>query len=107
MSLTLGSKRQAGNNRRVHPVPAHQQPLAGHIRRKTLLLICVALMGLGHLMCGFAWSAEQLLAIRSVAGIGEGGSHILIMNIVSDIATLQNRGKYQGILGATMPLPMA
>ncbi|KAM0327150.1 hypothetical protein ACHAQA_006281 [Verticillium albo-atrum] len=55
--------------------------------RKNLLLICLALMGLGDLAC-----------------IGGGGINSLVMIIVSDITTLQNRGKYQGILGAIIAL---
>lgn len=64
--------------------------------RKNLLLICLALMGLGDLGCGFAQTADQLFALRSIAGIGGGGINSLVMIIVSDITTLQNRGKYQG-----------
>jgi Na+/melibiose symporter-like transporter len=65
--------------------------------RKNLLLICLALMGLGDLGCGFARTANQLFALRSIAGIGGGGINSLVMIIVSDITTLQNRGKYQGM----------
>lgn len=64
--------------------------------RKNLLLICLALMALGDLGCGFAQTAEQLFALRSIAGVGGGGINSLVMIIVSDITTLQNRGKYQG-----------
>jgi hypothetical protein len=64
--------------------------------RKNLLLICLALMGLGDLGCGFAQTADQFFALRSIAGIGGGGINSLVMIIVSDITTLQNRGKYQG-----------
>lgn len=66
--------------------------------RKNLLLICLALMGLGDLGCGFAQTADQLFALRSIAGIGGGGINSLVMIIVSDITTLQNRGKYQGMV---------
>jgi MFS family permease len=38
-----------------------------------------------------------LFALRSIAGIGGGGINSLVMIIVSDITTLQNRGKYQGM----------
>ena len=72
--------------------------------RKNLLLICLALMGLGDLACGFARTAEQLFAFRAVAGIGGGGINSLVMIIVSDITTLENRGKYQGMLGAIIAL---
>ncbi|GAB7327632.1 hypothetical protein MBLNU13_g11475t1 [Cladosporium sp. NU13] len=72
--------------------------------RKNLLLICLALMGLGDLGCGFAQTADQLFVLRSIAGIGGGGINSLVMIIVSDITTLQNRGKYQGWLGAIIAL---
>lgn len=64
--------------------------------RKNMLLICLFLMALGDLGCGFAQTAGQLFALRSIAGVGGGGINSLVMIIVSDITTLQNRGKYQG-----------
>lgn len=65
--------------------------------RKGLLLLCLALLALGDLGCGFAKTAEQLFALRAIAGVGGGGINSLVMIIVSDITTLHNRGKYQGI----------
>lgn len=64
--------------------------------RKNLLLISLTLMALGDLGCGFARTAVQLFVLRAIAGIGGGGINSLVMIIVSDITTLQNRGKYQG-----------
>lgn len=64
--------------------------------RKGLLLLCLALLALGDLGCGFVQTAEQLFVLRAIAGIGGGGINSLVMIIVSDITTLQNRGKYQG-----------
>lgn len=64
--------------------------------RKILLLVCLALMSLGDLLCGFARTDVQFYVFRSVAGVGGGGINSLVMIIVSDITTLQNRGKYQG-----------
>lgn len=64
--------------------------------RKGLLLLCLALLAFGDLGCGFAQTAEQLFALRAIAGVGGGGINSLVMIIVSDITTLQNRGKYQG-----------
>lgn len=66
--------------------------------RKNLLMICLALMALGDLGCGFAQTPSQLFALRSIAGIGGGGINSLVMIIVSDITTLENRGKYQGTI---------
>ena len=65
--------------------------------RKKLLLVSLMLMALGDLGCGFAQSDVQLFVLRAVAGIGGGGINSLVMIIVSDITTLQNRGKYQGM----------
>lgn len=64
--------------------------------RKGLLLLCLAVLALGDLGCGFAQTAEQLFVLRAIAGIGGGGINSLVMIIVSDITTLENRGKYQG-----------
>jgi hypothetical protein len=72
--------------------------------RKNLLLICLALMALGDLGCGFAQTDVQLFVLRAIAGIGGGGINSLVMIIVSDITTLQNRGKYQGQPSSTLDL---
>lgn len=64
--------------------------------RKNLLLMSLALMAVGDLGCGFAQTGVQLFVLRAIAGIGGGGINSLVMIIVSDITTLQNRGKYQG-----------
>ncbi|KAK6206931.1 major facilitator superfamily transporter [Colletotrichum tabaci] len=72
--------------------------------RKNLLMICLVLMAVGDVLCGFSRTKEQLFAFRAVAGIGGGGINSIVMIIVSDITTLENRGKYQGILGAVLAL---
>jgi hypothetical protein len=64
--------------------------------RKGLLLLCLAILALGDLGCGFAQTAEQLFVLRAIAGAGGGGVNSLVIIIVSDITTLENRGKYQG-----------
>lgn len=65
--------------------------------RKNLLLICLTLLGVGDLICGFAKSKGMLFAFRAIAGIGGGGVNSVAMIIVSDITTLENRGKFQGV----------
>lgn len=64
--------------------------------RKSLLLFCLMLLALGDLGCGFAKTADQLFVLRGIAGVGGGGINSLVMIVVSDVTTLQNRGKYQG-----------
>ncbi|KAF1931165.1 MFS general substrate transporter [Didymella exigua CBS 183.55] len=72
--------------------------------RKGLLLSCLFLLAMGDLGCGFSQTANQFFVLRAIAGIGGGGINSLVMIIVSDITTLQNRGKYQGWLGAVIAL---
>ncbi|KAK1687338.1 major facilitator superfamily transporter [Colletotrichum godetiae] len=72
--------------------------------RKNLLMICLVLMAVGDVLCGFSKTKEQLFAFRAVAGVGGGGINSIVMIIVSDITTLENRGKYQGVLGAVLAL---
>jgi hypothetical protein len=64
--------------------------------RKNCLLLCLALLAIGDIGCGFSRSSGMLFAFRSIAGIGGGGINSLAMIIVSDIVTLEDRGKYQG-----------
>jgi len=64
--------------------------------RKNCLLLCLALLAVGDIGCGFAHSQEMLFAFRAIAGIGGGGINSLAMIIVSDIVALEDRGKYQG-----------
>lgn len=61
--------------------------------RKVIFLSSVGLLALGDLLCGFAQTGPQLYAFRAIAGVGTGGIGALTMMIVSDIVTLENRGK--------------
>jgi len=56
----------------------------------------LALLAIGDIGCGCSQSKEMLFAFRSLAGIGGGGINSLAMIIMSDITTMENRGKYQG-----------
>ena len=68
--------------------------------RKNCMLVALILLALGDLLAGFAKTKEQLFALRAIAGVGGGGVNSIAMIIVSDITTLENRGIYQGLLGA-------
>lgn len=73
------------------------QVLYGHLSdilgRKAVFLSSVGLLALGDILCGFARTGPQLYAFRGIAGVGTGGITALAMMIVSDIVTLENRGK--------------
>lgn len=42
-----------------------------------------------------------LVVARAVQGIGGGGILQMVMIVISDIISLQDRGKYTGFIGAT------
>jgi len=67
--------------------------------RKKILVGSLVLLGLSDLVCGFAVNPAMLYVFRGLAGIGGGGVTALVMMVISDIVSLRDRGKYQGILG--------
>ncbi|KAK5204886.1 hypothetical protein LTR41_009422 [Exophiala xenobiotica] len=72
--------------------------------RKGVLLTAILLLAVGDLGCGFAQSGPQLYALRGLSGVGSAGITALSMMVTSDIVTLRERGKYQGILGSCVGL---
>jgi len=60
----------------------------------------LGLLSFSDLMCGISRNAPMLYFFRGLAGVAGGGITSLTMMIVSDIVTLEDRGKYQGILGS-------
>ncbi|KKY13852.1 putative c6 transcription [Diplodia seriata] len=84
------------------------QPLYGRISdilgRKPVLLACIACLVVGDVLCGSARSAPWLYACRALAGVGGGGISSLVQITVSDLVSLRDRGKYQGLLSGAIGL---
>ena len=59
----------------------------------------LALLTISDLLCGLSQNATMLYFFRGLAGVANGGITSLSMMVVSDVVTLKERGKYQGILG--------
>lgn len=72
--------------------------------RKAVYLGAVALLAGADLGCGLVHTPAAFYICRALAGIGGGGITNLSMIIVSDVVTLEQRGKYQGIIGAMVGL---
>ncbi|BGP38777.1 hypothetical protein JCM10450v2_002731 [Rhodotorula kratochvilovae] len=82
------------------------QPVWGRLSdvfgRKITLLACVTIFLIGSLACALAKTMLQLIVFRGLQGAGGGGLLTLVLIIVSDIVSLKDRGKYQGITEATI-----
>lgn len=73
--------------------------LSDILGRKVVYLSALGLMVIADLLCAVAPNANSLYVFRGISGIAQGGINSLTMMIVSDVVTLKERGKYQGILG--------
>ncbi|KAF2762778.1 MFS general substrate transporter [Pseudovirgaria hyperparasitica] len=72
--------------------------------RRIVFVSALVLLAISDLLCGLSQSATMLYIFRGLAGVANGGITSLAMMIVSDIVTLEERGKYQGILGSMVGL---
>ncbi|CAG8555404.1 2755_t:CDS:2 [Ambispora gerdemannii] len=67
--------------------------------RKAVFLFSIITFELGSLLCGLAPGIISMIIFRAIAGIGAGGIFSLVLIIISDLVTLKERGKYQGLIG--------
>jgi EmrB/QacA subfamily drug resistance transporter len=63
--------------------------------RRPLFIAAIGFFLLGSLICGLAQSMGQLIAGRTVQGLGGGGLISLAMTIIADIIPARERGRYQ------------
>lgn len=61
--------------------------------RKAIYLSSVGLLAVGDILCGFAKTGTQLYIFRGVSGAATGGIIAMTLTIVSDIVTLEERGR--------------
>lgn len=80
------------------------QPLYGKgsdiFGRKLTFLFSISVFLIGSALCGASQSMIMMIISRAIAGIGAGGIMSLVMIIITDLVSLRDRGKYQGIIGA-------
>ncbi|KAJ3387979.1 hypothetical protein HDU84_000370 [Entophlyctis sp. JEL0112] len=72
--------------------------------RKWVFVFAITIFEVGSLVCGISSSMVVLIVGRSIAGIGGGGIFALVLIIISDIVSVRDRGKFQGLIGATFGL---
>ncbi|KAF9238664.1 MFS general substrate transporter [Melanogaster broomeanus] len=87
------------------------QPLYGRFSdifgRKAVLCVAMVIFMLGSLASGFSKSINELIVFRGVAGVGGGSVFSLMQIIVSDVVSLRDRGKYQGLIGGVIAIGYA
>ncbi|KAJ7470927.1 major facilitator superfamily domain-containing protein [Mycena latifolia] len=72
--------------------------------RKIVLFALMFIFFVGNIASGFSQTFIQLLVFRAISGIGGGGLSTVAQIIVSDVVSLRERGKYQGILGTSVAI---
>ncbi|PPQ76372.1 hypothetical protein CVT26_010196 [Gymnopilus dilepis] len=84
------------------------QPLYGRFSdifgRKAAICVAMFVFMVGNLLAGFSRSIVQLIVFRGIAGAGGGGIISMSQIVISDIVSLRDRGKYQGIIGGVVAL---
>ncbi|KAF7798836.1 hypothetical protein EIP86_010062 [Pleurotus ostreatoroseus] len=82
------------------------QPLYGRFSdifgRKAAMSIAMGIYIFGCLLAGFANSIVALVIFRGIAGAGGGGIISVAQIVMSDVVSLRERGKYQGIIGGVV-----
>ncbi|KIK49278.1 hypothetical protein CY34DRAFT_20275 [Suillus luteus UH-Slu-Lm8-n1] len=75
--------------------------LSDILGRKPMLYGSIVIFLIGSALCGAAQTMTWLIVCRAIQGIGGGGIIQLVQITISDIVSLQDRGKYGGFIGAT------
>jgi EmrB/QacA subfamily drug resistance transporter len=68
--------------------------------RKNILQFGTALFLVGSVASGFANNIWILIIARTIQGLGAGAMGPIVMTVIGDIFTLEERGKIQGVFGA-------
>ena len=65
--------------------------------RKPLFFAAILLFLLGSVLCGLARDMAELIAYRSLQGLGAGGLMALAQTTIGDLIAPRQRGRYQGL----------
>ncbi|KAF8440035.1 major facilitator superfamily domain-containing protein [Boletus edulis BED1] len=87
------------------------QPLYGRFSdifgRKVMVCFALSVFMVGSLAAGFSRNFIELIVWRGITGVGGGGTLSLAQIIISDVVSLRERGKYQGIIGGVLAIGYA
>ncbi|WP_432877493.1 MDR family MFS transporter [Kribbella sp. CA-245084] len=72
--------------------------------RKGVFMASIAVFLLGSALAGLSQNMVGLIGFRGIQGIGAGGLMVGAMAIIGDLVPPRDRGRYQGLMAAVMPL---
>jgi MFS family permease len=74
--------------------------LADAFGRKPVIVVAILIFCAASLLASFAQSMTQLIIFRGLQGLGAGGVMPVVLTILGDIFTLQERARIQGFFSA-------
>ena len=78
--------------------------LADLFGRKRILLFGLVLFSVGSMLSGTAQSMGQLIAMRTVQGLGAGAVGPIVVTLLGDMFTLEERARIQGLFSTVWGL---
>jgi EmrB/QacA subfamily drug resistance transporter len=69
--------------------------------RRPLFLLAITIFLVGSALCGLAQNMPELVVFRGIQGLGAGGLFPLALATIGNIVPPRDRGRYQGLIGAT------
>src|SRR3989442_871939 len=69
--------------------------------RRPVFLAAISIFLIGSALCGAAHGMTQLVVFRAIQGLGAGGLFPLALGTIGNIVPPRDRGRYQGLIGAT------
>ncbi|QEH37041.1 Multidrug resistance protein 3 [Aquisphaera giovannonii] len=78
--------------------------LADLFGRKRVLLFGLAMFSAGSMLSGVSQSMGQLIAMRTVQGLGAGAVGPIVLTLLGDLFTLKERARIQGLFSAVWGL---
>jgi EmrB/QacA subfamily drug resistance transporter len=74
--------------------------MANIFGRRWLLILSVVIFALGSGLAGGANNTVQIIAGRTIQGVGGGGINTLVDTVICDLVPLRQRGKYVALMAA-------
>jgi EmrB/QacA subfamily drug resistance transporter len=72
--------------------------------RKGVFMTSIVVFLAGSALAGLSQNMSELIGFRGVQGLGAGGLMVGAIAIIADLVPLRERGRYQGLMTAVMPL---